>query len=197
VPGQVRVSPLALTILGLLEAGPMHPYRMERLLREWGKDQTVRVGNRANLSSAIRRLEAVGAVVVHAVERDGAYPERTVYAITPAGHELLVAQLEETLSSAANEYPEFPVALGYLMMLSPERAAELLELRAEVLGGQLRGLRAELRAAKGSVPRIALIESEYQIAMTKRELDWVASTAAELRSGELAWGKDDFALPDD
>jgi DNA-binding PadR family transcriptional regulator len=175
----------------------MHPYRMERLLREWGKDQTVRLGNRANLSSAIKRLEAVGAVTVHSVEREGAYPERTVYEITEFGHALLMGQLSDTISSPRNEYPEFPVALGYLMMFSPDESADLLTTRAEELRRRLKELRAELRAASEYVPRVALIETEYQAMTAKRELDWVLGVVDELRSGELTWSAADFGQADD
>ena len=32
-----------------LEVGPLHPYGMQRLIKLWGKDQVVNVGQRANL----------------------------------------------------------------------------------------------------------------------------------------------------
>ena len=42
----VRSSPLALTVLGLLHTRPLHPYGIQRLIKQWGKDQVVNVGQR-------------------------------------------------------------------------------------------------------------------------------------------------------
>ena len=42
----VRSSPLALTVLGMLHTRPLHPYGIQRLIKQWGKDQVVNVGQR-------------------------------------------------------------------------------------------------------------------------------------------------------
>ena len=55
-----RRSALALAILGLLENGPMHPYGIQRLIKQWGKDQVVNVGQRASLYRVIDKLEEAG-----------------------------------------------------------------------------------------------------------------------------------------
>jgi DNA-binding PadR family transcriptional regulator len=78
MPDTVRPSPLGLTVLGLLYSGPLHPYRMHRLLKEWGKDEVINVGQRSSLYKTIKRLEDGGLIAVRQTERDGQYPERTV-----------------------------------------------------------------------------------------------------------------------
>ncbi len=80
-----RPSPLAVAVLSLLHAGPLHPYAMQRLIKLWGKDRVVNVGQRANLYKTIRRLEQAGLVAVLHTERDQRYPERTVYELTDEG----------------------------------------------------------------------------------------------------------------
>ena len=90
----MRSSPLALAVLGLLMAGPMHPYGMQRLLRQWGKDQVINVGQRANLYKTIRRLHEAGLIAVRQTERDQLYPERTVYELTDAGGQAAGAWLD-------------------------------------------------------------------------------------------------------
>ena len=80
-----RPSPLALAVLGLLVVGPLHPYGMQRLIKQWGKDEVVNVGQRANLYKTIRRLQDAGLIAVLQTERDQRYPERTVYELTDAG----------------------------------------------------------------------------------------------------------------
>src|SRR5215510_9544434 len=53
-----RGSPLALTVLALLHYRPLHPYGVQRLIQQWGKDQVVNVGQRASLYRTIDRLLA-------------------------------------------------------------------------------------------------------------------------------------------
>ena len=64
MPTTFRRSPLALAILGLLENGPLHPYGMQRLIKQWGKDQVVNVGQRTSLYRMIDRLEDGGLIAI-------------------------------------------------------------------------------------------------------------------------------------
>src|SRR4029078_5347526 len=82
VTADFRRSPLALAILGLLENGPMHPYGIQRLIKQWGKEQVVNVGQRTSLYLMIVRLEEAGLLTAGATEQDERYPERTVYHLT-------------------------------------------------------------------------------------------------------------------
>lgn len=193
MPNENRISPLAMAVLGLLSGGPLHPYRMERLLREWGKDRVIRIGQRANLYTAIKRLHAIGAIAVRQTERDQQYPERTVYEITGEGRELLTGRLTEMVSTPRNEFPEFPAALSFLMLLGPDGASASLDKRAS----QLRALAAAMDEAMSrlspGIPRVALLEEAYQRAMISAELAWVESVLEELRTGALTWTVADFA----
>ena len=81
----VRRSALALTLLALLQYKPLHPYGIQRLIRQWGKEQAVNVSQRAGLYRVIDRLQDAGLIQVLETGRDHAYPERTVYEITDAG----------------------------------------------------------------------------------------------------------------
>jgi len=67
---EVRSSPLALTVLGMLHTQPLHPYGIQRLLKQWGKDQVVNVSQRVSLYRTIDRLHAAGLVAVAETERD-------------------------------------------------------------------------------------------------------------------------------
>ena len=195
--GTTRPSPLALAVLGLLSGGPLHPYRMERLLKEWGKDQVVRVGQRANLYSTIKRLRAAGAVAVRQTERDQQYPERTVYEITNEGRDLLLECLAETVSTPRNEFPEFPAALSFLMLLGPQGAARNLEKRAERLEATVAALDESLESFSRTIPRITLIETEFQRAVAAAELEWVHEVLDDLQTGTLSWTEADFATAAD
>ncbi|MET9274780.1 PadR family transcriptional regulator [Kribbella sp. NPDC003557] len=184
-----RRSPLALAILGLLENGPLHPYGIQRLLKQWGKDQVVNVGQRTSLYRMIGRLEEAGLITVGATERDERYPERTVYHLTDAGRAICREWLAEILTTPRNEFPEFPAGLSFVMLLPPETAGELLAQRRERLTKRIADLQLELGSEVDGhpVPRFALLETEYQVAVTAAEAEWIDGVLGDLRTGALTW----------
>jgi DNA-binding PadR family transcriptional regulator len=192
VDSDFRSSPLALAVLSLLHAAPLHPYGMQRLLKLWGKDHVVNVGQRANLYKTIRRLDQAGLVTVRQTERDQQYPERTVYELTEAGRQATQGWLTEMLARPRNEYPQFPAALSFIMLLSPAEAAAVLAQRAAALRGQLTDLETEL-AKIAHLPRVVLMDDEYQRALYAAELAWLESVVADLRSGSLTWSYEQLA----
>ena len=51
-----RRSSIALAVLAFLYERPMHPYRMQQLIKERGKDEVINVRQRASLYQTIDRL---------------------------------------------------------------------------------------------------------------------------------------------
>jgi DNA-binding PadR family transcriptional regulator len=192
MPDRTPPSPLALAVLSLLEVGPLHPYGLQRLIRLWGKDAVVNVGQRASLYKTIARLERAGLVAVRHTERDQSFPERTVYELTDAGRRQGREWLEDMLASPRNEFPRFPAALSFAMLLGPRDLLALLERRSAALRERVAELDREL-GTYAHLPRVTLIESEYQRAVVGAELDWVDAVAADLRSGALTWSHEDLA----
>ena len=187
----VRSSPLALTVLGMLHTQPLHPYGIQRLIKQWGKDQVVNVGQRTALYRTIERLEEGGLVAVRGTGRDQQYPERTVYEITDAGRAATRQWLEEMLAAPKREYPEVPAALSHLLMLTPTEALDQLERREQALAALHAGLESGLAATAG-LPRVLNLESEYMTATSAAQLAWVRSVIADLRSGRLAWSEQEL-----
>jgi DNA-binding PadR family transcriptional regulator len=181
-----RRSPLALAILGLLENGPLHPYGMQRLIKQWGKDQVVNVGQRTSLYRMIDRLESDGLIAAGATERDERYPERTTYHLTEDGRTVCRQWLSEMLTTPRNEFPEFPAALSFVMLLMPEIAGELLGERRERLKQKIADFDAEL-TGDHDIPRWALLETEYLKAVTEAEVRWIETIVDDLQSGSLTW----------
>jgi DNA-binding PadR family transcriptional regulator len=194
IPGPtVRPSPLALTVLSLLAYEPLHPYRMQRLMQLWGKDRVVNVGQRANLYKTIKRLHDAGLVAVRQTERDHQYPERTVYELTDAGRDISLVWLTEMLAAPRNEFPEFPAALSFIMLLDPDTARLVLDGRAALLRQSLAGLDADLGANSPGLPRVTLLETEYLRAVTAAELGWVEGILRDLASGALSWSYEELS----
>ncbi len=190
----VRRSPLALAILGLLEDGPLHPYGMQQLIRQWGKDQVINVGQRASLYKVINRLCEAGLIKVRGTTRDHQYPERTSYEVTDAGRAASRRWMDEILSTPRNEFPEFPAALSFLPMLTPEVTMDLLGKRRELLVQRLAERDAAIAAQLEGIqiPRVTMLETEYLRLLTNAELQWVDAVLAGLRDGSITWSREEL-----
>lgn len=180
-------------MLCLLRAGPLHPYGMQRLIKEWGKESVVNIGQRANLYKTIKRLHEAGLIAVRLTEREHQYPERTVYELTDEGHAVGLRWLADMLAAPRNEFPEFPAALSFAMLLGPEELSGILSERATAVEARLGDLDEELRAVGGILPRITVLETEYQRAMMVAELGWLRQVTLDLRSGALTWSDEQLA----
>jgi DNA-binding PadR family transcriptional regulator len=185
-----RRSPLALAILALLVEAPMHPYRMQQLIRQRQKDEVINVRLRASLYQTIERLLRSGLIAVQETERHENRPERTVYRLTDKGAETVRAWMRAMLSTPAREFPEFPAALAHLPLLSSEEALEQLQERERALEEELAAIDAQLRAAEPVLPRLFVIEGEYLRAMRQAEVDWVRALIADLREGRITWSEE-------
>src|SRR5881227_1094785 len=108
-----RRSPLALAVLGLLYEAPMHPYRMQQLIKERGKDEVINVRQRASLYQTIDRLLRTELIAIRETERAEKWPERTIYTITEHGRATMLRWMREALSTPAREFPAFPAVLAY------------------------------------------------------------------------------------
>jgi DNA-binding PadR family transcriptional regulator len=186
-----RRSPLALAVLGLLEDGPLHPYGIQQLIRQWGKDQVVNVEQRATLYKMINRLADAGLIRVRETSRDNQYPERTSYELTDAGRAASAQWLAEILSTPRNEFPEFPAALSFLPMITPAAARDLLSRRRDQLLRRLEE-RDALIPREPALPRVTLLETEYLRAQTEAEVAWLDGVLAALADGSLSWSREEL-----
>ncbi|WP_179403331.1 PadR family transcriptional regulator [Burkholderia guangdongensis] len=183
-----RSSPLALTVLAMLAEAPMHAYRIQQLIKLRGKDEVVNVRQRNSLYQTIDRLLRAGLVAVQDTERDGAFPERTVYAITDAGRDAARAWLREQLAQPAREFPSFPAALSVLPLLSVDDARRELEARVIALEQELERVDATRNAALAmQIPRFFLLDTEWIQQTLEAELAWVRSVVGHLKAGALTW----------
>jgi DNA-binding PadR family transcriptional regulator len=180
-------SPLALAVLALLHEEPMHPYKMQRLIKERGKDQVINVGQRASLYQTIGQLLRAGLIASSETERQEGFPERTIYKLTHEGRETAVGWMREMISTPAQEFPDFPAAVSLLPLLTPKDALHQMELREARLAEQISTIDKEIETYAVGLPRLFLLESEYMRTVLEAELKWVSSIIADLRSGQLDW----------
>ena len=182
-----EVSPLALSILELLDERPMHPYELASTMRERHHDEFIRL-NFGTLYHTVEMLERNGLIVSVEREKEGRRPERTIYQLTERGREVLVKVVSEILARPTREYANFAAGLMFMHHLEANEAARLLGERVVALGAiaeKLTRIMGELRTA--GVTRLSLIELEHKIAMLQAERVWVGKLEREIVGGSLEW----------
>ncbi|MEV6027292.1 PadR family transcriptional regulator [Streptomyces sp. NPDC052036] len=175
-------NPLALAVMVLLIERPMHPYEIAQTLRRRGKDTSLKI-NYGSLYTVVQNLQKHGFVEVAEVQRQGNRPERTLYGITDAGRVEATEWLSDLLAVPVAEFPVFEAALSLMGVLHPEEVARLLAERLGGLDVRAAALRGVLDKLHETLPRLFLIESEYELHMVEAEAAWVRGLLAELQSG--------------
>lgn len=184
---ETRRSALALAVLALLSEEPMHPYRMQQLIKQRHKEAVVNVRLRSSLYQTIDRLERAGLIAVQETEKADNRPERTIYRLTLEGAATSRRWLREMLAHPVNEFPDFPAALSFLPLLPPHEALALLSSRAEALVTEIADIDRKLAAVGPWLPRLFALEIDYQRTMMVAEHRWLEQVLAELQSGDLHW----------
>jgi DNA-binding PadR family transcriptional regulator len=179
----------ALTVLCLLRIRPMHPYEMQRLIREWHKDEYLDL-KRGSLYHAIDRLRREGWIEALETIREGRRPERTIYRLTENGARGGIEWLCELLAKPLREPTQFFAALSFLPQLAPAKVLDRLQERVGLLESAIANLNSVLAMMVPRIGRLVLVEVEYARAMQQAELAWVQSLMADLRSGALTWNPD-------
>jgi DNA-binding PadR family transcriptional regulator len=172
---------MALAVLATVVQRPMHRYEMASVMRARGKDRDMNI-KWGSLYTVVANLEKNGFLEAIDVTRQGARPERTVYQITDAGRDELVAWTRELIAEPEPEHTRFVAGLSVMAVLPPRDVVELLRRRLQRLTESIDALRAPVQQA-ADVPRLFLIEDEYRIAMTRAEADWTRSLIGELSAG--------------
>lgn len=184
----IDISPLALSVLELLEERPMHPYELASTMRARHHDEFIRL-NFGSLYHTVDTLERDGWIVPVEKEKEGRRPERTIYRLTEAGRNVLLQVVGQILAEPRREYPHFAAGLMFMHHLPAEKAARLLERRAQALhelNTKLSKILDELLASGHA--RLHVIELEHKIAMHDDERKWVLKMAKEITDGKLEWG---------
>lgn len=180
-----------IAVLSLLRQAPMHPYLMQRLLRQRHKDEILALKS-GSLYHGIGRLLRANLIAVAATGRKGRRPERTTYRITPAGRTELMHVLRHIISTPHRESSEFMAAMSFLVHLTPADAIPRLEERCASLERDILERHNLVKVVATKIPRIHLVETEYLLAMQRAELAWTRALAADLRSGKIAWDVKDI-----
>jgi DNA-binding PadR family transcriptional regulator len=176
---------LALSLLSLLSTRPMYPYEMAQTLRARGKDQNFAI-KWGSLYTVVGNLEKRGFIAASATDRAGAQPERTTYELTASGRAELRDWLSELLSRPEDEHGGFVTALSEAGALPPDLVISLLGDRLATLVKENEAQRAHLALYTARLPRVLLIETEYQLAMRVAQESWLRGLLEELTAGTIS-----------
>ena len=180
-------SPLALSILQLLDERPMHPYEMASTMRDRHVDMFIRL-NFGTLYHTVDVLVEKEWILPVEREKEGRRPERTIYKLTDSGREVLTHTLGELLRRPVREYPQFVAGLMFMHHLEAPQAATHLAERAASLDAHITKLELILAELRGrGLTRLSLIEVEHKIAMLEAERSWVRTVGQEISDGRLEW----------
>jgi DNA-binding PadR family transcriptional regulator len=185
--GDVSLTPLGITVLGLLSERSMHPYEMYQLASVRRGDQLVKI-KPGSLYHTVSRLEKQELLASIGTDREGNRPERTTYEITARGRSALEHQLREMLAVPMREYPRLPLALAEMHNLSADTAVRMLRIRIGHLDesiAEFEQTRAHLQALEK--PRIFTVGVDYVHAATVAEHNCLAQLAEDIETGEFEW----------
>ncbi|GCE28896.1 PadR family transcriptional regulator [Dictyobacter alpinus] len=163
----------------------MHPYEMLAVMRQRELTTVIKV-NQSSLYSVIEALLREKWIEPLETQREGRYPERTVYATNEAGRAELIDWLRSLIRRPAVEYTQFAAGLALLGNLSPDEVAALLKEHLEVLDQQISVCRTTLaRAEKIGVDRVFVMEDLYSLTLLEAKHGFLAQLVLDINNGTV------------
>ena len=151
----------------------MHPYEMATLIKERHKEESIKL-RLGSLYTVIDALVRERLITAREKRREGRRPERTIYALTPAGRTRMREWMREILSKPIKEYPRFEAGLCLLAALPPNEVIALLKERLGRLGERMKAMRTAVDGVlKQGLHPLFLVEAEYHYTLLKSERDFV------------------------
>lgn len=162
-----------------------HPHKLLAELKNHS-DHHASAVTRGTLCNTIAALAETGWIASQGQEHTGNRPERTVYALTEAGHAELVRRLDAQIRDPEREFSRFLGAVAHLGALGPDGAVDApTSARAACGSAPARTNAAWPDALSAGVPRLHVIEAEYALALAHAELSWIGTVTEEIRTGTL------------
>lgn len=170
---------LGLAVLATVAERPMHPYEIATVIRERGKDRDMGL-KWGSLYTVVGNLHRHGFIEVAENARHGARPERTVYRITDDGRRELQDWVRELIAVPVHEPPRFEAGLSVWAALDPDEVTVLLRQRLARLDEENSAQRAALEEHRREVPRMFLVEAEYDLALREADAEFTRALLDEL-----------------
>lgn len=182
-----RLTPLGVVVLALLREGEMHPYEMLRLLRQRRKDRVVAIAN-GTFYHTVARLQSAGLLTEVGVDRHGNRPERTTYALTARGYDIVAEWVRRELPRI-DRPAQFRVALAEAHNLDRDEVVALLTSRRELVAADLAAHRESVaRTRTRGIPAQFVIDVERDEALLAADVAWLDDLLGRLTDRQIPWG---------
>ena len=113
--------------LGLLAAGPKHGYEIKRQLEE---DLAPNVGLQIkSIYYPLQKMESSGLIEKEIGRREGRFPEKYVYRITPKGRKKFDELIEHSFLSIERPFFQIDLAFYFLPLVDKNMAKRRLKVR--------------------------------------------------------------------
>ena len=143
-----------LLFLGLLKEGPKHGYEIKRLIEE---QLFPFVGlNIKSIYYPLKKMEQLG-LVNKDVGREGKWPEKYVYSITPKGEKIFEHLITESFLSIERPYFNIDLSLYFLPYVDKKIAQRRLRARIIFLNRIKRDLENLMKNVKPSTQHLRII----------------------------------------
>src|SRR5208282_490507 len=131
--------------LGLLAEGPKHGYEIKLQLEE---DLFPNIGLQIkSIYYPLAKMESTGLIEKEIGRREGRFPEKYVYRITPKGRKKFDALMEQSLLSPERPFFQIDLAFYFLPLVGKDMAKRRLRARFILL----KKIRKELALLQSSV----------------------------------------------
>ena len=160
-----------LLFLGLLKEGPKHGYEIKRLIEE---ELFPFVGLKIkSIYYPLRKMERLG-LVNKDVGREGKWPEKFVYSITPKGEKIFEHLITENFLSIERPYFNIDLSLYFLPYVDKKIASRHLKARVIFLKRIQRDLENLEKNIKSSSQHLKII-LEHDLALVTAEIRSISS----------------------
>ena len=152
-------------------SGPMHGHQLRQLAELEHIDMWTDVTVGA-LYGAIKRLAAEGLIAEERVEREGGYPERQVWRITPAGRRSLATLRRGALTAIVMKPDPFDLAISRLDAATLDEIPALVEARLASLRALLQADEAHTASIAKYLTQVEMLVMEHRAVRIRAEITW-------------------------
>ena len=149
----------------------MHGHQMRLQAAEDRTEQWTDIKPGA-LYGTLTRLERESLVAEVRTERQGSYPERTVYEITAEGRRALEILRDQMLRTVAFGNDPFDLALTHSGAISEESLRDIVQVRMLELNARLNASESRLSAALPWLSEAERVVCEHQVNRLRTEVTW-------------------------
>ncbi|MDE2010111.1 MAG: PadR family transcriptional regulator [Candidatus Omnitrophica bacterium] len=161
--------------LGLLAEGPKHGYEIKLQLEE---DLSPHIGLCIkSIYYPLARMEGLGLVEKEMARREGRFPEKYVYRLTPKGKKKFNELIEQNFLSIERPFFQIDLSLYFLPLVDKNMARRRLKVRHNLLKKVKRELLRLQSCAKTKILRLIL---QHDLDLVEAEMNSTLKIVAQL-----------------